>query len=95
MSKPKAAEDPMSAVDRLRKIILRCKNLGQEQTELSKIIRPIEGLRVERLSGQTGHMTVQPAGTRFEGYVSNCGNEPSQCFFSKQQTIWNRSSWYI
>ena len=29
-----AAEDPMLAVDRLRKIILRLKNLGQEQTEL-------------------------------------------------------------
>ena len=32
-----SGEDPMSAVDRLRKIILRLKNLGQEQTELSKI----------------------------------------------------------
>ena len=50
----------MSAVDRLRKIILWLKNLGQEQTELSKITRLKERFKVERLSELTGHMAVQP-----------------------------------
>ena len=50
-----SGEDPMSAVDRLRKVILLLKNLGQEQTELSKITRLKEGLKVERLSELTGH----------------------------------------
>ena len=63
-----SGEDPMSAVDRLRKIILRLKNLGQEQTELSKITRFKKGLKVERLSELTGHMAVQPAGITIEGY---------------------------
>ena len=55
----------MSTVDRLRKIILRLKNLGLEQVELSKITRFKVGL-----SELTGHMAVQPAGTIFEGYVT-------------------------
>ena len=69
--KIESGEDPMSAVDRLRKIILRLKNLGQEQTELSKITRLKEGLKVgKRLSELTGHKAVQPAGITFEGYAT-------------------------
>ena len=59
----------MSQVDRVQKIILRLKNLGQEQI-LSKIRRLNEGLKVKRLSDLTEHMAVQPAGTTFERYVT-------------------------
>ena len=48
----------MSAVDRLRTIILRLQNLGQGYTELSKIARLKEDLRVDRLSGLTGHVRI-------------------------------------
>ena len=50
-------------------IILLLKNIGQEQTKLSKITRLEEGLKVERLSELKGHLAVQPAGTTFEGML--------------------------
>ena len=78
----------MSAMDRLRKILLWLKNLGQEQIELSKMTRLKEGEKVDRIFELTWNTA-----TSFERHVTVEKNLADvyfvNCKASKQEAVGN------